>query len=394
MKLVHQSECSNCVLLTLAMGKKTLLPLTFCLVLLLSVPIGASATGARAEDLVKADWSVNAARNLASNLPSLDAVQNFYDRANGDDAPWVKVCEFRFADLRNSGNLSLILTVEPGSWGCTVLDIFDKTPTGFEVYAGGAYGQDLANSLLDMGDNGRHELLLGADLAPYATGAVFGRLGCKAEWPLIFAWTGSTYSDVSDQYKDYYRGYLKSVNARLAAYSSVLAPAATPTANAAPHIDSARIPGRFVESSPEGGREGRGYIGPAPVTPAPPPEDAIPEWAARNQARRNYPCTRIEAAKTEAFLGIHSDSAMSGAIKDSESDDPNKRIAAAVVFSYLGTQEAEQDLKTLSSSDADSRVAALAKSAASFGEDPPPNARRVRREDTYLKLTEPRRSKH
>jgi len=37
------------------------------------------------------------------------------------------VCEFRFADLRGSGNLSLIVTVAPGSWGCTQLYIFDRT---------------------------------------------------------------------------------------------------------------------------------------------------------------------------------------------------------------------------------------------------------------------------
>ena len=109
---------------------------------------------------------------------------------------------------------------------------------------------------------------------------------------------------------------------------------------------------------------------PIRITPAPTPEGAaIPAWAARNEAGRNFPCTEIEAAKAEALLDIHSDSAMSAAIKDSESNDPNERIVAAVVFSYLGTQEAEQDLKTLSS-DSDSRVAAAAKSAASFGEDP------------------------
>ncbi len=85
---------------------------------------------------------------------------------------------------------------------------------------------------------------------------------------------------------------------------------------------------------------------------------------------------------------------MSAAIKDSESNDPNKRIVAAVVFSYLGTQEAEQDLKTLSS-DADPRVAAAAKSAASFGEDPPPRARTMSQEpDVNLNLSEGRQSQH
>jgi len=142
-------------------------------------------------------------------------------------------------------------------------------------------------------------------------------------------------------------------------------------------------------SSPDSGGEvpklaGAGY--PIRDTPAPTPEGVIPAWAARNEAHRNFPCTEIEAAKAEALLDIHSDSTMSAAIKDSESNDPNERVVATVVFSYLGTQQADQDLKTLSS-DSDPRVSAAAKSAATFGEDPPPIARTMRREDTYLKLT-------
>jgi hypothetical protein len=100
------------------------------------------------------------------------------------------------------------------------------------------------------------------------------------------------------------------------------------------------------------------------------PEAApTPDWQARRQAQRNYACTRIEAAKTEAFLGINSDSTMRAAFKDSESTDPRERILAAAIFSYLGTQEAEQDPKTLSN-DTDSRVADVAKKKASMGEDP------------------------
>ena len=70
---------------------------------------------------------------------------------------------------------------------------------------------------------------------------------------------------------------------------------------------------------------------------------------------------------------------MSAAIKDSESDNPKDRIVATVIFSYLGTQEAEQDLKTLGN-DADSRVAGIAKETASFGEDPGPSSRTIVRQ--------------
>jgi hypothetical protein len=195
---------------------------------------------------------------------------------------------------------------------------------------------------------------------------------------------------VSDLYKDYYSDYLKSVDARLVGYSSVLAPAtagpAAATANPAPEIGSARIAGHLAVASSGAEGEGPGLVGgPVLANPAPTPVAApIPEWAARNRAIVNFPCTEIEAAKTEAFLGIHSASTMSAAIKDSESDDPNKRIAAAVIFSYLGTDEAEKDLKTLSS-DANPGVAVVANRAASFGEDPGPQARKMRRENTYIK---------
>lgn len=60
---------------------------------------------------------------------------------------------------------------------------------------------------------------------------------------------------------------------------------------------------------------------------------------------------------------------MSAAIKVSESADPNKRVLAAAIFSYLGSQEAQADLKTLSN-DTDSRVARIAKRAASTVDDP------------------------
>jgi HEAT repeat protein len=69
---------------------------------------------------------------------------------------------------------------------------------------------------------------------------------------------------------------------------------------------------------------------------------------------------------------------MSAAIKDSESEDANDRTVAAVIFSFLGTKEARQDLETLRN-DADPRVAAIAKRAASFGQDPPPDALKLSR---------------
>ncbi len=184
------------------------------------------------------------------------------------------------------------------------------------------------------------------------------QLTCDAEWPLIFAWTGNGYSEVSDQYKDYYRKYLKSLETQIAAYSSESGLAAAQTANPAPTRR-----GFELSVGPSGEGSAPFAFSPQITAPAPTTE------AAPTPRPGDYACTRIEAAKTEAFLGINSDTTMSAAIKDSESADPNKRVLAAAIFSYLGTQEAEQDLKTLSN-DADSQVAAIAKDTASMGEDP------------------------
>ncbi len=217
---------------------------------------------------------MNAAHNLASNPPSLDAVQNFYDRTFGHDCfNCVNVCEFRFADLRNSGNLSLIITVNPKGRQlpeCNELYIFDKTPTGFELYdTDGAYGDDLPNSLLDINHDGRHELVLWDDLTGYINwerAPGYG-VGCEAKWPLIFAWMGNGYSEVGDQYKDYYRNYLKSLEARLAADSSELEPASAQTANPVPVGGIARI-GAQAETSTSPGGEGSGSgRAPSPYRP-------------------------------------------------------------------------------------------------------------------------------
>ena len=132
--------------------------------------------------------------------------------------------------------------------------------------------------------------------------------------------------------KDYYRNYLKSLEARLAADSSELEPASAQTANPVPVGGIARIGAQAETSTSPGGRSGSGRA-PSPYRPCSNTKAApIPAWAALNLAQQDYPCARIEAAKTEAFLGINSASTMSAAIKDSESDEPSRRILAAAIF--------------------------------------------------------------
>src|SRR5579864_7100610 len=81
--------------------------------------------------LASYDWSVNSAHSLESNPPTKDVVEAFLNAASGNDVG--HVCEFRFADLRRSGNLSLIVSIYGGgTGGCNSTAIFDKTLSGFK----------------------------------------------------------------------------------------------------------------------------------------------------------------------------------------------------------------------------------------------------------------------
>lgn len=353
---------------------------TFCLTFSLSMPIAVNA-GAAPPALASAAWSVNGAYNLASNPPSLAAVQAFEHRAFGvtDESGPDKVCEFRFADFRHSGNLSLIVTADGGgTGGCNLLYIFDKTPTGFELYsADGAVGDDLAKSVID------HEGKNGLVLWGYLAGVATNELECEADWPLVFAWTGNGYAEAGSQYKRYYEEYLSSLNKQIAAGSSAAEEAQWKAA------------GQTPAPQPLGDGDS------TPVAPGLTEQSVIAAPAASRAAAAasepDYDCLTLEAAKTESFLGIHSDATMRAAIKDYESNDPYQRILAAVIFSYIGTQEAGADLKTLAN-DSDSRVAKIAKDRSSFGEDPIQDFRTISRQPVfgeypapyYLKLQEQR----
>jgi hypothetical protein len=43
-------------------------------------------------------------------------------------------------------------------------------------------------------------------------------LGCLATWPVIYAWTDGDYSNVSDQFKDFYKERLASLEKAISAY--------------------------------------------------------------------------------------------------------------------------------------------------------------------------------
>ena len=228
---------------------------------------------------------------------------------------------------------------------------------------------NLRDALQDIDNDGNFELVLNGTLADDNSGTLAENQNqhfeCVPEWPMIFAWTGSSYTDVSSQHKGYYERYLSSLNNQIAAKSSGDGSVATPAPVATPEAVPASPPPAMSasEASLGGGFNasgGGGFGASAPPSPA-----AIAE----SVPHRSLTCLRIEAAKTEQFLGIHSDATMSAAIKDSESNDPSKRILASVLFSFIRTPEAISDLKTLAD-DPDREVAKLAKERLSGEPDP------------------------
>lgn len=273
------------------------------------------------------------------------------------------MCEFRFADLRRSGNLSLVVSIDGGgTGGCNSTSIFDKTATGFEDYEpSGVFSAD--DGIQDINRDGNFELVLWIPLL--GSSERQSHVGCDAEWPMIFAWTGRNYTEVSKQYRRYYERHLKSLKTEIDAISRAIAEQPKPLPVQTPQ--TVQLPGLWVEGYGHGG--GHGFIAEPDASSLP---DAVPSAAATSAPTPDtgdYDCDRFEAAKTEEFLGIHSDSTMSDAVKDSESNDPDKRAVAALVFSTMSTSEAKADLKELAA-DSDSSVAEIARDHTSDGVDP------------------------
>jgi hypothetical protein len=280
--------------------------------------------------------------------------------------PYGQVCDFRFANLHHSGSLSLIVVIDTGATaGCAGVQIFDKTKSGFEQYSTVAQARNLRDSIEDINHDGNLELVLYGALAE----SEIQDLGCVAEWPLVFAWSGTTYAYVSDQYKTFYSRYLESLNSQLAAKPSgvtderapVLEGEDLPTVVGPAHSSEIEAPG----GGSMGGGFGltsSGFGSRATASDPAPPEAATPV--------PDHRCERLAVAKTEQFLGRSSDGTMSAAVKDAESADPDKRVLAAIIFSIIRTPEAMQDLNTLAK-DSDTTVAKVAKARFSEGQDEP-----------------------
>lgn len=178
---------------------------------------------------------------------------------------------------------------------------------------------------------------------------------------MIFAWTGSGYTDVSGQYRGYYNQYLKSLEQELANEPTAAEQTQGQVSGQAAPAQATVLPPVLFQAGSSPAPTAGAFV-PVPAAPA-----ASPTAATTPEA--DYECLRLEVAKTDAFLGIHTDATMSAAIKVSENDDPDKRILATVIFSYIGTKEARADLKTLAN-DSNPTVAELAKERLKGEPDP------------------------
>ena len=285
--------------------------------------------------LASANWSVDRTHSLESNPPPADVIWDFVNRAVQGDPEQGHLCDFRFADLRRSGNLSLVVSVDGGgTGGCNQTFIFDKTHSGFESYSSWALFSG-AEDVQDINHDGKLELILWAPIAGP------DEVGEECEWPLVFAWTGSEYSELSSQYKGYYERYLKSLEKEIAAGSSTASEAQARAAGSQPAAISGFQQSVGDSSSTALNKtlmQQRPIVVPVPAAPT-----LAPATSASTPDPRDYACDRVQAAKTEQFLGIHSEASMIAAIKDSESNNPDRRILADVIFSFLKTPEATAD---------------------------------------------------
>lgn len=176
--------------------------------------VSQSATGLSATTprLVTADWSTVNASPMSTNPPSVQDVTDLISYLQTPviaGVPTDTVCSFRFANLRNTGTLSLVATVNEGAGFCNSIFIVDKTAGGFsinQVTGAKGCGQDLSTVVQDLSANGTYELVVDTNFTFDQ-----GLDHCAASWPVIYGWTGSQYADVSSQYMSYYTQQIASL---------------------------------------------------------------------------------------------------------------------------------------------------------------------------------------
>jgi hypothetical protein len=289
------------------------------------------------QELSKANWSATSAHNLATNPPSNREILTFIEKLRGLEGAYLHLCSSQFADLRHSGNLSLVASWSDGRF-CDV-EIFDKSTVGFEVYH---VDDSQLVEVKDIDGNGTLQVIADVDLTVWA-----GSNHCQASWPVIYAWTGNGYNDVSSKYRPFYEQRLDSLKKEIAALSSAAEQMQAPPVN--------------QEPAPEPTTNRHLMLVPwRPGADLPPTE--VPSPVATPAAKLNLgnaDCVKAEAAKIQRFLGSP-DAGMNYAIEWVNSDNPWTRDFASEVLFDMGTPEAIRYLETLSK-DTNPMVAGSAK---------------------------------
>ena len=287
-----------------------------------SCALAASSAPTPGSSLALSDWSVKASPNLAVKPPPANVVDAFIqteDTLAIGYSEALKVCSFKFADLRHDGKLSLVAGTDGSGRGlCRQIDIVDKDRSGFQMYGvtgSIGVGVDVAARIKDIRRNGNLQLVVDEDFTIDQ-----GSAQCAASWPVIYAWTGGNYANVSAQFRDFYQQKLASLLAEIP-----------------------RLPSGGPGSNPGD----QGY---------------------EEQARRE--CLEAETAKIRRLLGVSRDSGMNEAIQWAKSSNPAKRIFAAEILADIGTPDARKYLAVLTK-DSDRRVAFLAsRSLSSISRNP------------------------
>jgi hypothetical protein len=327
--------------------------------------------------LLSGDWSVKETAKL--NAEPKDAVWKFINdqSGNSDLSPANgKLCYFKFVDLRHSGELSLVVADDNGGTAeCNDVEILDKTRAGIEDYDFNQAGMSSYESIEEINGDGNHELVVNR---------IFDSGGidhCTATWPVIYAWTGNNYSDVSRDYKGYYKQQLASLQKQIAAAEAQkeLAEEGSSAENAgltASADSEVAVGQQSGDESPPSAPPPTGEHGPSAsfsaVKQSPPMPPSQP-LALPQPDQGELDCTKAEAAKIERFIGISRDAGMSDAVKWTESNDPITRRFGTSILSDIGTQEAIEDLQTLSN-DLDRNVAMSAKASLASVKTPTVNS--------------------
>jgi hypothetical protein len=330
-------------------SKKIFFFLPFCLLL-----VKPAASDSKQPDLGSVNWAVTAPNNLKDHPPPNQAVWLFINEQGNPSVKSVSdlnpgagdLCWFQFADLRGSGQLSLVAVYDGGGKDhCGDLSIFDLVSGEIQRtdYLGGPSFPDekVQNVLKDINHDGRPELVV---FHPTTDEGILE----MALWPSIYAWTGAGYTDVSSQYPQYYRDWLASMKKEIAEKEK----------ERQQLLEEARStpqPGPIVVRT--GGPTVFHYSQPAADTVQSRQESGATRSIA---ATPDYELDQKQAlaAMIDRFLGSK-DAGLTDAIRWANSKDPKERELAAQVFANMGVSKGLVYEHTLSH-DADFSVAKFA----------------------------------